>query len=1032
MPISAMILAGSLAFAQSAPVAPNSTPPAEPPKAAPLPTEKPATTTSNSEGDEVVQLSPFEVSAGEDTGYQAANTASGSRLNTSLRDTAAAIQPLTKEFLSDIGANNIDDILGYANFEAEFQDGAGFNSPETRLVDNTNNSFRQRGQAGSFSIDIGQSAAPIDFSDTERVEIASGPNSILFGFGATGGVVSLTTKRANVNRNANKIVWQFGSYNLKRGEFDFNRVLMKRKLAVRLWGVYGDREGWRRYDFEDQKRINAGIRFLPWKNTDISVSGGIGEQQRHSTVYYNATDQITLWRNQGAQSSDANAASLTVFQANGNINTAATNALRNPLFNTGGLVLANGPAVFQVIGSSPAVFLNVPSSRLTFIENGGEVFNLDGELTTRGGANNSENGRSLLPPSLSPFDYSLTGPGAIFTNDFNNVSARLEQRITKDLIFEGAWSRNSAETTLTNYQLSANAVELSGDPNITTPQLNGGTAPNTYRGRLYMETLLFPDEAKIDNQLIRGSLAYELKLGRWLGRHRFLGMYENSIFERDVLNRIEIAVDQNSAPFLYDPDNAAVGLRVFPESGVNRIWRRNYVTEGEFGTYNFGDFRTQIPSFTSGPRTFTARQINRGGGNGGYIKRNIDTLLFNAQSFWLKGRVVTTFGYRTDDTETTDRNGIFSRRTAADPGVISGQYVLGELYPDAGAGSVRNADGITRTAGVVAHLTPRKRISAYYNQSSNFGENILGRTIFPRRTPPPTFGDGRDYGLMFDVLGDDRVFLRINRFESTQIGRAAFVPQGVAGVHYFSNSVNPIVLYLAGIGRLSPGDALQQQNDASFSAFSTDTASRGFEIDLTTNLRPNWTARISYSYTDRGNENYFAEREPLLSEWIALWQSLDDGGTFPVTIGNQTTQETVQSMIDRLNRDIATNVSDAVGGNNGSRPHKFSLTTRYGFRSGWIKGAYIGGSYNYSVRPKQTTPAGRPDLFSNIEQIAMFTGYKYKPSFWKSTWNLQLNVTNVFNRDLQDAGRWNDPGTGLRRYYFNAPRAYRLTTTVDF
>ena len=54
----------------------------------------------------VVELSPFEVRAENDVGYQAANTTSGSRLNSRLRDTPAAVAAFTPEFLADIAATN--------------------------------------------------------------------------------------------------------------------------------------------------------------------------------------------------------------------------------------------------------------------------------------------------------------------------------------------------------------------------------------------------------------------------------------------------------------------------------------------------------------------------------------------------------------------------------------------------------------------------------------------------------------------------------------------------------------------------------------------------------------------------------------------------------------------------------------------------------------------------------------------------------------------------------------------------------------
>src|SRR6187402_2570883 len=54
----------------------------------------------------LVELSPFEVRAENDVGYQAGNTTSGSRLNSRLKDTPASVSAFTPEFLSDIAATN--------------------------------------------------------------------------------------------------------------------------------------------------------------------------------------------------------------------------------------------------------------------------------------------------------------------------------------------------------------------------------------------------------------------------------------------------------------------------------------------------------------------------------------------------------------------------------------------------------------------------------------------------------------------------------------------------------------------------------------------------------------------------------------------------------------------------------------------------------------------------------------------------------------------------------------------------------------
>jgi outer membrane receptor for ferric coprogen and ferric-rhodotorulic acid len=71
----------------------------------------PASAPASAEGNAPVQLTPFLVSTEGDDGYRAANTLSGTRMNASLFHTPAAISVLTKEFLDDIGAENVADML---------------------------------------------------------------------------------------------------------------------------------------------------------------------------------------------------------------------------------------------------------------------------------------------------------------------------------------------------------------------------------------------------------------------------------------------------------------------------------------------------------------------------------------------------------------------------------------------------------------------------------------------------------------------------------------------------------------------------------------------------------------------------------------------------------------------------------------------------------------------------------------------------------------------------------------------------------
>src|SRR6185369_12682276 len=99
--LSSAFLFSSLALAQVAPNAPDPAPASN--KA------KPAIPTA----DEVVQLTPFEVSATDDKGYYASSTMSGTRLNSKLEDLGASITVVTKQQMADMGSLDINDVFRY-------------------------------------------------------------------------------------------------------------------------------------------------------------------------------------------------------------------------------------------------------------------------------------------------------------------------------------------------------------------------------------------------------------------------------------------------------------------------------------------------------------------------------------------------------------------------------------------------------------------------------------------------------------------------------------------------------------------------------------------------------------------------------------------------------------------------------------------------------------------------------------------------------------------------------------------------------
>lgn len=922
--------------------------------------------------DEAITLSVFEVHSEKDIGYQAANTTSGSRLNTPLKDTAAAISPFTKEFIDDIGVTNLGDMMRFVSgYEPEFQDGEGFNSLASRRADTTNAPFRIRGQTGGVSVDLSETGVPIDLADIERVEIASGPNSILFGTAATGGITSLSTKRAQTNRTANSFRGIVGSWDLSRGEVDLNQVIKKDVVAFRLFGFYSNREGYRHWDFEDSKRMTGAVTVHPWKATTISASYGEGLLKRHNNQPLNGGDQITLWRALGSQASDT----------------------------------AN------LAGAGISSIANV--NRYTFDINDGVIYNLRNKMTTRGNTSVDVNDQRLLAPSVMPFDYSFAGPSARYSSDFNNLIARLEQKVGDHLVVEAAYQKNRADNFSESFQLTNNMMNLQGDPNVTVPLLSGGTAPNPRSRQLYMETNWRPETALIKNEVARLTAAYGLEFANW-GSHRIAGLYEHATLDRNRNDNAEILVDDSGVPI----SNATA-----PENNANLLWRRNYVTEGDFTTYNPGSLRIAPPNISVGGKTYHLRTVGFSNVGNTADQRITDSYMLALQSYWLKRKLVTTVGYRIDKNDFHE--GVTARISPTDPRVLSGQKVANEWIAVDGQETETKTDFNTKTFGAVYHFTPR--FSGFYNWSSNVGTPRFDRTVIPGVLPHPSRGRGQDGGVMIDFLGDERYFARLTYFNTTQLGDASISPAGV-GIesNYYTDGINNILTYLQTQGRITQAEFDAQHQG--FSALTIDLISKGAELEFVANPTSALTLRLAGSLTHTDRSNYFSEREPYLSNSLAFIRAHDDKG---VMSNGQTVEQAIASLLAAI-QNAATN---AEGASTGARAFKGNLTARYKFTQGRLKGAFVGGAFLYEGPPLISDDAttGKKIFGVDVQQVNLFAGYAFRaPFFQKSTLRLQLNVNNVGNRDRVQPGRYTNDNVGLRRVYLRDPRNYRLTGTVEF
>ena len=112
-------------------------------------------------GDEVLKLSEFQVSTTADKGYRAGNSVSATRIDTPIKDLPFAISAFTQQFISDVGARDLWDVVQYA--PSVTSAGREFNAGNSVY---TIRGFDQAPQHNGF---VGE--AYIDTVSVERVEV---------------------------------------------------------------------------------------------------------------------------------------------------------------------------------------------------------------------------------------------------------------------------------------------------------------------------------------------------------------------------------------------------------------------------------------------------------------------------------------------------------------------------------------------------------------------------------------------------------------------------------------------------------------------------------------------------------------------------------------------------------------------------------------------------------------------------------------------------------------------------------------------
>jgi iron complex outermembrane receptor protein len=660
---------------------------------------------------EIVDLTPFIVSTDRDVGYIAENTLAGNRLNTKLADTPGSVAVFTREFLDDLAVTDLRQLVDYSVNSEVSNDSGLAGSFQNSYVNaaNLNGGVRTRAMGANQGLDYFTSVAPSDAYRVGRYEDSRGPNSILFGVGPAGGMFNQSSKVAQTGRDSINLRYSTGSWRRQRAEFDANKVLRPGVLGLAVAGVDQHNGGWRQFDYQDRRRGFASVVFRPSRRVSLTAMGESGRDRTAGLRTMTETEEMLAWFDHRA----VLGASAVTFTPNNVQPTAAQRAL--------GVVTLNGSRAGT-------------NHRVVMIENDGTIFDAIGTYLT-GTYNNSTvrapdgtpgvtaGALRLNDPGLYPYSMNAGGGGMYREQSLRNYTLSADVELAPKLFLN--LGHNYQRTDLTVNFMTGYAPVLRGDPNRT---LGIGGPANPYAGRLYFDGEWNRDRHFRDFQESRVALSYSLEpKPAWLGRHR-LALLLSQTGEEDLrtLSWLVLA----GRPF-----------NALPTNLNNRVAVRNYLTEGSYGTYRAGDWRSLPSSLNFGGTSYRLVFANNAGGSGtnGGAFQTTNTQLAVIQSHWFEERLVTTVGLR------RDRVRIEEYGFRSDPD-------LGDVPDPDPAKRTRNWFlGETKTAGAVWHL--RDWVSVIGNYSTNVGVPSFSRTIFPDgRLGDPSKGEGSDVGLGFNLL----------------------------------------------------------------------------------------------------------------------------------------------------------------------------------------------------------------------------------------------------------------------------------------
>lgn len=927
----------------------------------------------------IIELSPFEVSTDDYTGYTATTTQAGSRLNSKVGDLAAAITIMTPDFLEDIGATNLQEALAFAP-NTEYQEFRNANPDNQAQFNNT--VYRVRGfEGGNSGLSRGffRTAISADTYNTERLTFSRGPNSILYGSGAVYGIIDNVPKQARYE-NSGKVgvrVDDEGSY---RTTFDYNRELIEGKLALRIAGLKEDIESWQNNVTDTSERIYLAARIDPTPSTTVHMNFESTDDFNTITTPFTASENYRLWQVAGSPLYNPSVGGpfpLGTQSAGGNRLVAAGYG-NSRIYNRAGTAISQG---YRVDG-----FTMYPAQQ-----------------------------DSLFPEGTVPF-----APNQSRSQKAEVFSASIEQRITDNFTVLLAYNNESIEfdTRLSNitpfvyYDVNSHFADGAVNPNAGRPYFE--KRENRWN---FLPT---------DTETLRLTAAYDLDLtekSSWLGRHRIA-----ALAEREEAETLHDKFDlRNHTPAAFNAINGT-NINTNITNGQNIILDRLYFTPGDPSSIqvDFFDFASFVSPRNLAPGIDAAWTRNRGPNRDRF---ETDTLSASAQSFWFNDRLITTLGVRRDEAKQfTAPNSRGADRQFIDP--------LQQTFP-----TTPSRDLTFDTSSVGAVLKVTDWFSLTYNKSDNVSRLSSRRDYFGNSVAAPS-GEGEDYGFRVDLM-EGKLSVGLTWFDTNLVndeqlsqrnragGARLSMPDNIARIQ---ETLNPSIFDAT----LSSTSNISFVRD--FEATGTEltvvyTPVRNWRMALNVGQKENLLSNMGKAYRAY-LDVYRAEFEanaatalvsPSASNGIlTVGDALADAD---LTLGFRRIDEGRRTAAERewtVNYVTSYDLPD-------DGPFK---GFRIGATSQWGSKAAVG----YFKDGAGSFDVDRPIYGGQRFDIGLFARYSLPIMDDKAEFSVQLNVRNLLDDRLTAVQRVEDrfgdvgPAGNIvtTRYYLRDPRSYELSFGLEF